>query len=75
MVRLREISRTAAFAWSPSAARPLIATGTKAGAVAADFSNETVLELWDLDLDNPHANTELQAVGSISADARYVHPT
>jgi len=72
MVRLREISRTAAFAWSPSAATPLIATGTKAGAVAADFSNETVLELWDLDLGNAHTNTELQSIGSISADARFV---
>lgn len=72
MVRLREIPRTAAFAWSPGAASPLIATGTKAGAVSADFSNDTVLELWDLDLGNPHANTELQAVGSITADSRSV---
>lgn len=72
MVRLREIPRTAAFAWSPGAAAPLIATGTKAGAVSADFSNDTVLELWDLDLGNPHANTELQSVGSITADSRSV---
>ena len=70
MVRLREIPRTAAFAWSPGAAVPLIATGTKAGAVAADFSNETTLEIWDLDLGNLTANAELQAVGSISADSR-----
>jgi len=70
MVRLREIPRTAAFAWSPEAATPLIAAGTKAGAVAADFSNETTLEIWDLDLDNPTSNVELHAVGSISADSR-----
>jgi protein transport protein SEC31 len=72
MVRLREIPRTAAFAWSPGAAKPLIAVGTKAGAVAADFSNETTLEIWDLDLDNPNSNAELHAVGSISADSRSV---
>jgi protein transport protein SEC31 len=70
MVRLREIPRTAAFAWSPGAAVPLIAIGTKAGAVTADFSNETTLEIWDLDLGNLTTNTELQAVGSISADSR-----
>jgi hypothetical protein len=72
MVRLREIPRTAAFAWSPGAATPLIAAGTKAGAVSADFSNETTLEIWDLDMDNPTSNPELQVVGSISADSRLV---
>lgn len=71
MVRLREIPRTATFAWSPGAAPPLIATGTRAGAVDADFSNETQLELWDLALDNSEQGVELQPVGSISADARY----
>ncbi len=70
MVRLREIPRTAAFAWSPGAATPLIAAGTKAGAVAADFSNETTLEIWDLDLDNP--TPEAHTVGSIRADSRSV---
>lgn len=58
MVRLREIQRTAAFAWSPSATEPWIASGTKSGAVDADFSNETCLELWDLALDE--GNQELQ---------------
>src|SRR5271155_4299943 len=72
MVRLREIPRTAAFAWSPGAASPLIATGTKAGAVSADFSSETVLELWDLNLGDAHANSELQPAGSISAESRLV---
>lgn len=51
MVRLREIPRTAAFAWSPSIASPWIATGTKSGAVDVDFSTETCLELWDVNLD------------------------
>jgi protein transport protein SEC31 len=71
MVRLRELPRTAAFAWSPGAASPSIVTGTKAGAVDADFSSETVLELWDLDLGSQQG-TELQPVASIGADSRYV---
>jgi protein transport protein SEC31 len=73
MVRLREVPRTAAFAWSPAAASPSIVTGTKAGAVDADFSSETQLELWDLDLNNgQQAGIELQPVANIVADSRYV---
>ncbi|KAK8174281.1 hypothetical protein IWX90DRAFT_381126 [Phyllosticta citrichinensis] len=71
MVRLREIPRTATFAWSPGSAPPLIATGTKAGAVDADFSNETQLEIWDLALGSPGQSVELQPAGSISADSRF----
>ncbi|KAF5096764.1 hypothetical protein D0Z00_002662 [Geotrichum galactomycetum] len=50
MVKLKEIPRTAAFAWSPSGSDPLLVTGTVAGAVDADFSSTTQLELWDLSL-------------------------
>ncbi|KAI1411712.1 WD40 repeat-like protein [Hypoxylon sp. FL1857] len=71
MVRLREISRTAAFAWSPSAAKPLLVTGTRAGAVDADFSDETKLELWDLNLDSQDQGLELQPIASIAADSRF----
>ncbi|KAI1269436.1 WD40 repeat-like protein [Xylariaceae sp. FL1019] len=71
MVRLREIARTAAFAWSPGSAKPLIVTGTRAGAVDADFSDETKLELWDLDLDNEEQGLELQPLAGISADSRF----
>ncbi|KAI1101914.1 hypothetical protein F4804DRAFT_283267 [Jackrogersella minutella] len=71
MVRLREISRTAAFAWSPSAEKPLLVTGTRAGAVDADFSDETKLELWDLSLDNQEQGLELQPIASIAADSRF----
>jgi protein transport protein SEC31 len=71
MVRLREIPRTAAFAWSPSATAPSIVTGTKAGAVDADFSNETQLELWDLDLGNQQQGIELEPAASVSVDSRY----
>lgn len=69
MVRLREIPRTAAFAWSPGAAPPLIATGTKAGAVDIDFSNETCLELWDLALDGKGQATESRASGKVATEA------
>ncbi|OQU97991.1 hypothetical protein CLAIMM_03836 isoform 1 [Cladophialophora immunda] len=60
MVRLREIPRTATFAWSPDAPSSWIATGTKSGAVDVDFSNETCLELWDLALENVEQSQELQ---------------
>jgi hypothetical protein len=38
--------------------------------VDADFSSETVLELWDLDLGNQQ-QSELQPVASIGADSRW----
>lgn len=71
MVRLREIPRTATFAWSRDSSKPLLATGTRAGAVSDDFSSETKLELWDLDLDNHDQGLELQPVVSISTDSGY----
>ena len=72
MVRLREIPRTATFAWSPGPTQPLIATGTKAGAVDADFSNDTTLELWELNLDSEGQAIELQPVATVHADSRHV---
>jgi hypothetical protein len=72
MVRLREIPRTAAFAWSPGSDVPLVVTGTRAGAVDADFSDETKLELWDLSLDKVEQGVELQPIASISTDSRYI---
>lgn len=70
MVRLREIPRTAAFAWSPGA-NPLLVTGTRSGAVDADFSDETKLELWDLNLNSQEQGVELQPLVSIAAESRY----
>jgi len=70
MGRLRDIPRTAVFAWAPGTGKPLVVTGTRAGAVDADFSDETKLELWDLDLDNPDQGYELRPVASISCDSR-----
>jgi len=49
-----------------------LVTGTKAGAVDADFSNDTTLELWDLGLDSVKPLTDLKPAGSISTDSRYV---
>jgi protein transport protein SEC31 len=72
MVRLREIPRTAAFAWSPGAATPWIATGTKSGAVDIDFSNETCLELWDLALDDTTQGHELKPAVTLATDSGFV---
>ena len=69
---LREITRTAAFAWSPNVKTACIATGTKAGAVDADFSSETKLEIWDLELGRDIHGAELQPIASIGTDSRYV---
>lgn len=71
MVRLRTIPRTAAFSWAQGSDTPLIVTGTRAGAVDADFSDETKLELWDLSLDNLDQGVELQPIASISTDSRF----
>ncbi|KAL7773713.1 hypothetical protein CFE70_003680 [Pyrenophora teres f. teres 0-1] len=71
MVRLREIPRTATFAWSPDSTQSLIATGTKAGAVDADFSNETQLELWELNLDDSEQGVELKPVATVSVESRF----
>ena len=46
-------------------------TGTRAGAVDADFSDETKLELWDLSLDKLEQGVELQPIASLSTDSRY----
>ncbi|CAK7203229.1 protein transport protein S31 [Sporothrix eucalyptigena] len=71
MVHLREIPRTAVFAWSPGTGKPFLVTGTRAGAVDADFSDETKLELWDLSLDSPSNGGELQPIHSITTDSRF----
>lgn len=50
----------------------MIATGTKAGAVDADFSNDTTLELWELKLDDAEQGVELKAVATVSVESRYM---
>lgn len=70
MVLYREIPRTSAFAWSPGSDLPIIATGTKAGVVDTEFSNESVLELWDLNLDPTTGKSEPEVVASVQVEER-----
>lgn len=70
MVKLRVIPRTATFVWSPHSTSSLLATGTKAGAIDADFSNVTQLELWDLDLRNERQHLEQQPIASVDTGSR-----
>lgn len=72
MGRLREIPRTAAFAWSAGNASPSIATGTRAGAIDADFTSENRLEIWDLNLDKQDASADLAPIASLDTDSRHV---
>lgn len=72
MARIREIPRTATFAWSPITASSLIATGTRAGAVDADFSNDTQLEIWDLADFDAKASYETHSIASVETDSRLV---
>jgi hypothetical protein len=51
-MKLKEISRTATFAWSPTTALPLLATGAVAGALDESFSNESQLEVWAPDFND-----------------------
>ncbi|KAI0999181.1 Protein transport protein [Podosphaera aphanis] len=71
MVRLRTIGRTGAFAWNPDSSAPLLVTGTRTGAVDADFSDETKLELWALHLEDPNQAVELQPIATLSTDSRF----
>lgn len=45
-MKLKEIRRTATFAWSPTQNVPLLATGGVAGALDESFSNDSHLEIW-----------------------------
>lgn len=72
MVKLKEIPRTATFAWSPTGTDPLLVTGTVAGAVDADFSSTTQLELWDLSLlDRSPEAFDLTPKVALDTNARY----
>lgn len=46
-MKLKDISRTATFAWDlSSSSSPLLVTGAVAGALDESFSNESQLEIW-----------------------------
>ena len=70
MVSFREIPRTATFSWSPDPTSQTLVTGTKAGAVDEGFSDDTQLELWDLQLDDVRGN-EIGPIAGISSDSRF----
>ena len=46
MVKIKEIARTSALAWSHDSL-PLLATGTVAGAIDINFDSWSALELWE----------------------------
>ena len=71
MVGQREIPRTATFTWSPEVSSQILATGTKAGAVDEGFSNDTRLELWNLELNDPSKSNDVELLGSVSTDSRF----
>jgi hypothetical protein len=50
MNKFAEIKRTACTAWSPQTNMPpMLATGTVSGAMDANFSSSTELEIWKVD--------------------------
>ena len=79
-MKLKEIHRTATFAWSPSESIPFLASGTVSGALDESFSNESQLEVWALDFLDGN-EYDLGGVGqpgpkgSITTSSRYLlHP-
>lgn len=47
-MKLKDIRRTATFAWDQSASTsPLLATGAVAGALDESFSDDSQLEIWE----------------------------
>lgn len=74
-MKLKDISRTATFAWdNTSSSAPLLATGAVAGALDESFSNESQLEIWQPDFGDV-SNVRLggegrPALGSITVNSR-----
>ncbi|CCF60741.1 hypothetical protein KAFR_0L01320 [Kazachstania africana CBS 2517] len=65
MVKLAEHSRTATFAWSHDKI-PRLITGTASGTIDANFSSDSVLELWSL-----LSTDTVKPVASISTDTKF----
>ncbi|WWC86651.1 uncharacterized protein L201_001528 [Kwoniella dendrophila CBS 6074] len=75
-MKLKDISRTATFAWDQSSSSsPLLATGAVAGALDENFSNESQLEIWAPDFGDEKGirlGGEGQgAKGSITVNSRF----
>lgn len=69
MGKLREINAKAQFAFSPIST--LLATGTAAGSLSDDLSNEARIEIYDPQLDSYDEETfTLKPAGAVSCDDR-----
>ncbi|QRV81661.1 transporter protein Sec31 [Ceratobasidium sp. AG-Ba] len=73
-MKLKEVVRTATFAWSPLS-EPALATGTVSGALDASFSNDAHLEIWRPDLQDGNVTLGneggLKASGIVTTSARF----
>lgn len=81
-MKLKDISRTATFAWDPSSiAAPYLVTGDAAGALDESFSNESHLELWAPKLYDPEnaqgyglgGKDQPGPQGKVTVSSRYVN--
>jgi protein transport protein SEC31 len=78
-MKLKEIRRTATFAWSPASGSPVLATGTMSGALDASFSNDSQLELWEPDFADEGqfdlgGENQAKPIASLVTSAKYVSP-
>lgn len=75
-MKLKDISRTATFAWDrSSSSSPLIATGAVAGALDESFSNDSQLEIWAPDFGEQGLRLGGEGkspAGSITVSSRFV---
>lgn len=74
-MKLKDIPRTATFAWDQSSSSaPFLVTGAIAGALDENFSNESQLEIWAPDFSDAHGfklgGEGKGPVGSISINSR-----
>lgn len=79
-MKLKEIQRTSTFAWAPFSRTPLLATGTVAGALDASFTNDSQLEIWDLDFMNKDEGSiggegQKGPTASVTTHSRFVQHT
>uniref|UniRef100_A0A8C4UFF5 SEC31 homolog B, COPII coat complex component n=1 Tax=Falco tinnunculus TaxID=100819 RepID=A0A8C4UFF5_FALTI len=69
-MKLKEIERTAAQAWSPANNHPIyLATGTSAQQLDASFSTNATLEIFEVDFRDP--SLDLKQKGTLPASNRF----
>lgn len=70
-MKLKNISRTATFAWeTSSASSPLLVTGDAAGALGADLSSDSHLEIWAPKLYESDSKSDAQGY-NLGADSEH----